>query len=45
MRLFLPGGAGLVGLNMIQQLRERRPDWDLLGRLWKIQAIHATMAL
>ena len=30
MRLFLPGGAGLVGLNLIQQLRERHPDWDLL---------------
>jgi nucleoside-diphosphate-sugar epimerase len=30
MRLFLPGGAGLVGLNLIQQLREKHPDWDLL---------------
>jgi len=30
MKLFLPGGAGLVGLNLIQQLRERHPDWDLL---------------
>jgi len=30
MRLFLPGGAGLVGLNLIQQLREKHPDWNLL---------------
>ena len=30
MRLFLPGGAGLVGLNLIQQLREKHPDWALL---------------
>jgi len=30
MRLFLPGGAGLVGLNLIQQLRDKHPDWALL---------------
>ncbi len=30
MRLFLPGGAGLVGLNLIQQLHEKHPDWDLV---------------
>ncbi|MFN6338301.1 MAG: NAD-dependent epimerase/dehydratase family protein [Cyanobacteriota bacterium] len=30
MKVFLPGGAGLVGLNLIALLRERHPDWRLL---------------
>jgi nucleoside-diphosphate-sugar epimerase len=30
MKVFLPGGAGLVGLNLIALLREQHPDWNLL---------------
>ncbi|MFN7677918.1 MAG: NAD-dependent epimerase/dehydratase family protein [Cyanobacteriota bacterium] len=30
MKVFLPGGAGLVGLNLIALLREQHPDWSLL---------------
>jgi len=30
MKVFLPGGAGLVGLNLISLLREQHPDWQLL---------------
>ncbi|MEB3319091.1 MAG: NAD-dependent epimerase/dehydratase family protein [Cyanobacteriota bacterium] len=41
MRLFLPGGAGLVGLNLISQLRERHPDWSLLVVDKKAEAVKA----
>jgi nucleoside-diphosphate-sugar epimerase len=30
MRVFLPGGAGLVGLNLIALLQSSHPDWELL---------------
>lgn len=30
MKIFLPGGAGLVGLNLIALLQSRYPSWDLL---------------
>ncbi|MFN6131977.1 MAG: NAD-dependent epimerase/dehydratase family protein [Synechococcaceae cyanobacterium] len=30
MRVFLPGGAGLVGLNLIALLQSNHPDWELL---------------
>lgn len=30
MKVFLPGGAGLVGLNLIALLREQHPEWSLL---------------
>ena len=30
MKIFLPGGAGLVGLNLIALLQEKHPDWELL---------------
>jgi nucleoside-diphosphate-sugar epimerase len=30
MRLFLPGGAGLVGLNLITTLLETHPEWSLV---------------
>lgn len=30
MKVFLPGGAGLVGLNLIAQLQSSHPDWELL---------------
>jgi nucleoside-diphosphate-sugar epimerase len=29
-RVFLPGGAGLVGLNLIALLQSNHPDWELL---------------
>lgn len=30
MKIALPGGAGLVGLNLIALLQERHPDWELV---------------
>ena len=30
MKVFLPGGAGLVGLNLIALLEESHPEWELL---------------
>lgn len=30
MKIFLPGGAGLVGLNLIALLQQQHPDWELL---------------
>jgi nucleoside-diphosphate-sugar epimerase len=30
MKIFLPGGAGLVGLNLIALLQQNQPDWELL---------------
>jgi len=30
MKIFLPGGAGLVGLNLIALLQQNHPGWDLL---------------
>ena len=30
MKVFLPGGAGLVGLNLIALLQGTHPDWELL---------------
>ncbi len=30
MKVFLPGGAGLVGLNLIALLQSSHPDWELL---------------
>lgn len=41
MRVFLPGGAGLVGLNLIHLLRERHPDWELLVVDKKAAAVEA----
>lgn len=39
MKVFLPGGAGLVGLNLIALLREQHPDWQLLVVDKKSEAI------
>ena len=30
MKLFLPGGAGLVGLNLIYLIQKNYPDWELI---------------
>lgn len=30
MKVFLPGGAGLVGLNLIALLQSSHPDWELV---------------
>ncbi|CAK6696937.1 NAD-dependent epimerase/dehydratase family protein [Synechococcus sp. CBW1107] len=39
MKLFLPGGAGLVGLNLIARLQEQHPDWQLLVVDKKAEAV------
>lgn len=39
MKVFLPGGAGLVGLNLIALLREQHPDWSLLVVDKKAEAV------
>ena len=30
MKIFLPGGAGLVGLNLIHQIKNNYPNWELI---------------
>lgn len=45
MRVFLPGGAGLVGLNLISQLRQKHPDWELLVVDKKAAAVEAGQRL
>ena len=30
MKIFIPGGAGLVGLNLISILSKNHPDWEIL---------------
>ena len=30
MKLFLPDGAGLAGLNLIATLQQDHPDWQLI---------------
>lgn len=39
MNVFLPGGAGLVGLNLIARLQENHPDWQLLVVDKKAEAV------
>lgn len=39
MNIFLPGGAGLVGLNLIARLQENHPDWELLVVDKKAEAV------
>jgi len=39
MKVFLPGGAGLVGLNLIALLRQHHPDWQLLVVDKKLKAV------
>lgn len=39
MRVFLPGGAGLVGLNLIAVLQRFHPDWELVVVDRKAEAI------
>lgn len=41
MKVFLPGGAGLVGLNLIARLQQDHPDWQLLVVDRKPQAVAA----
>ena len=30
MKIFIPGGAGLVGINLIAAIKERYPNWELV---------------
>ena len=39
MKVFLPGGAGLVGLNLIEKIFSRHRDWEILVVDKKIEAI------
>ena len=41
MKVFLPGGAGLVGLNLIALLQQNHPDWRLLVVDKKRDAVEA----
>ena len=41
MKLFLPGGAGLVGLNLIALLQRQHPEWQLLVVDKKREAVEA----
>ena len=41
MHVFLPGGAGLVGLNLIALLQQHHPEWQLLVVDKKREAVEA----
>ena len=30
MKIFLPGGAGLVGINLIASIQSSNPDWEIV---------------
>jgi nucleoside-diphosphate-sugar epimerase len=38
-KIFIPGGAGLVGLNLIAQLQDHHQDWELLVVDKKVEAV------
>ena len=39
MKIFIPGGAGLVGINLIASIKERYPNWELIVVDKKYQSI------
>ncbi|WP_411867790.1 NAD-dependent epimerase/dehydratase family protein [Vulcanococcus limneticus] len=45
MKVFVPGGAGLVGLNLIALLQDSYPDWDLLVVDKKTEAVYIAQRL
>lgn len=45
MRVFLPGGAGLVGLNLVAQLQCSHPDWKLIVVDKKREAVEIAQKL
>ena len=45
MKVFLPGGAGLVGLNLIALLQQQHPEWQLLVVDKKREAVEAGRTL
>ena len=45
MQIFIPGGAGLVGLNLIARLQENHPDWKLIVVDKKAEAITIAQTL
>ncbi len=45
MKLFIPGGAGLVGLNLIHQIQKDYPDWELIVVDKKLQSIEIAKKL
>ena len=30
MKIFIPGGAGLVGLNLLYLIEKNHPEWEIL---------------
>ncbi len=45
MKIFLPGGAGLVGLNLIAAIKEKYPNWELVVVDKKYQSIKVAKEL
>ena len=39
MQIFIPGGAGLVGIHLIAAIKERYPNWELIVVDKKYQSI------
>ena len=39
MKIFIPGGAGLVGINLIAAIKEKYPNWELVVVDKKYQSI------
>ena len=45
MKIFLPGGAGLVGLNLVAAIKEKYPNWELVVVDKKYQSIKVAKEL
>ena len=45
MKIFIPGGAGLVGLNLIAKLIESNPSWELTVVDKKSEAVNIAKSI
>ncbi len=45
MKIFIPGGAGLVGINLIAAIKEKYPNWELVVVDKKYQSIKVAKEL
>ena len=45
MKIFIPGGAGLVGINLIAAINERYPNWEIIVVDKKYQSIKVAEAI